>query len=67
MWTDNETDKDFLNFACTADTVAELIIQAQNHPVTIGVSGQWGVGKSSMIKLIKKSLDAKDGEFLCLC
>lgn len=61
MWTDNETDKDFLNFACTADTVAELIIQAHNHPVTIGVSGQWGVGKSSMIKLIKKSLDAKDG------
>ncbi len=61
MWTDNETDKDFLNFACTADTVAELIIQAHNHPVTIGVSGQWGVGKSSMIKLIKKSLGAKDG------
>lgn len=61
MWTDNETDKDFLNFACTADTVAELIIQANNHPVTIGVSGQWGVGKSSMIKLIKKSLDAQDG------
>lgn len=62
MWTDNETDKDFLNFACTADTVAELIIQAHNHPVTIGVSGQWGVGKSSMIKLIKKSLDSKDGD-----
>lgn len=63
MWTDNETDKDFLNFACTADTVAELIIQANNHPVTIGVSGQWGVGKSSMIKLIKKSLDTKDGNY----
>lgn len=62
MWTDNETDKDFLNFACTADTVAELIIQAHNHPVTIGVSGQWGVGKSSMIKLIKKSLGSKDGD-----
>lgn len=61
MWTDNETDKDFLNFSCTADTVAELIIQARNNPVSIGVSGQWGVGKSSMIKLIKKSLNDKDG------
>jgi len=57
MWTDNETDKDFLNFSCTADTVAQLIIQANNEPVSIGVSGQWGVGKSSMIKLIKKSLN----------
>lgn len=61
MWTDNETGKDFLNFSCTADTVAELIIQARNNPVSIGVSGQWGVGKSSMIKLIKKSLKDKDG------
>jgi predicted KAP-like P-loop ATPase len=61
MWTDNETDKDFLNFSCTADTVAELIIQARNNPVSIGVSGQWGVGKSSMIKLIKKSLNDKNG------
>jgi predicted KAP-like P-loop ATPase len=57
MWTDNETDKDFLNFSCTADTVAQLIIQANNEPVSIGVSGQWGVGKSSMIKLIRKSLN----------
>jgi predicted KAP-like P-loop ATPase len=57
MWTDNETDKDFLNFACTADTVAKLIIEAKNEPVSIGVSGQWGVGKSSMIKLIRKSLN----------
>lgn len=62
MWTDNETDIDFLNFSCTADTVAELIIQARNNPVSIGVSGQWGVGKSSMIKLIKKSLNDKDGD-----
>ncbi len=60
MWTDNETDRDFLNFTCTADTVAELVIQANNHPVSIGVSGQWGVGKSSMIKLIRKSLEAKN-------
>jgi predicted KAP-like P-loop ATPase len=57
MWTDNETDNDFLNFSCTADTIAKLIIEAKNKPVSIGVSGQWGVGKSSMIKLIKKSLN----------
>ncbi len=57
MWVDNETEKDFLNFSCTADTVAKLIIEAKNEPVSIGVSGQWGVGKSSMIRLIRKSLN----------
>ena len=65
MWVDNETDKDFLNFSCTADIVAKLIIDAKNEPVSIGVSGQWGVGKSSMIKLIRKSLiQAEDSQFV---
>src|SRR5690606_23022386 len=57
MWTDNDTDKDFLNFTGVAQTVAEIIVQANHKPVSIGVSGAWGVGKSSMIKLIKKSLE----------
>jgi predicted KAP-like P-loop ATPase len=56
MWPDNETDVDFLNFAGVADTVAEIIVQAKGRPISIGVSGAWGVGKSSMIKLIRGSL-----------
>lgn len=56
MWPDNETDVDFLNFSGIADTVAEIIVQAKGRPISIGVSGAWGVGKSSMIKLIRGSL-----------
>lgn len=56
MWPDNETERDFLNFSGVADTVAEIIIQAQGRPISIGVSGAWGVGKSSMIKLVRASL-----------
>ncbi|MES2093503.1 MAG: P-loop NTPase fold protein [Actinomycetota bacterium] len=56
MWTDNETDRDFLNFEGVADTIAEVIVSADGRPVSIGVSGAWGVGKSSMIKLTKTSL-----------
>ena len=56
MWTDNETDLDFLNFSGVAGTVAEIVIQAEGRPVSIGVSGAWGVGKSSMIRLIRKGL-----------
>ncbi len=47
MWTDNETELDFLNFTGVADTVAEIIVQAQAQPISIGVSGAWGVGKAS--------------------
>jgi predicted KAP-like P-loop ATPase len=56
MWADNETDRDFLNFTGVADTVAEIIVQADGKPISIGVSGAWGVGKSSMIRLIRRGL-----------
>jgi predicted KAP-like P-loop ATPase len=56
MWTDNETEIDFLNFSGIAKTAAEMIRQLQPKPVSIGISGAWGVGKSSMIKLIRNEL-----------
>jgi predicted KAP-like P-loop ATPase len=56
MWPDTETEEDFLNFSSVAATVAEIIVQAQRRPISIGVSGAWGVGKSSMIRLIRKEL-----------
>jgi predicted KAP-like P-loop ATPase len=59
MWSDNETQKDFLNFSGVAATVAEIIIQADGRPISIGMSGAWGVGKSSMIKLVRAELDAR--------
>ena len=62
MWPDNETDRDFLNFTGVADTVAEIVVQAKAMPISIGVSGAWGVGKSSMIKLVRRSLEQRAGE-----
>ena len=68
MWPDNETERDFLNFSGVAETVAEIIVQVQGKPISIGVSGAWGVGKSSMIKLIRAALsqraESQGGEFI---
>ena len=63
MWTDHETEQDFLNFGGVARTVAEIIVQAQARPISIGVSGAWGVGKSSMIKLIRSELALRPAEY----
>src|SRR5215207_4372731 len=65
VWADNETARDFLNFSGVSDTVAEIIVQARGRPISIGVSGAWGIGKSSLIKLTQASLAArprKDGD-----
>jgi predicted KAP-like P-loop ATPase len=68
MWPDNETDRDFLNFTGVAETIAEIVVQAKGRPISIGVSGPWGVGKSSMIKLVRRSLtqrsDKGKGDFI---
>jgi len=68
MWPDNETARDFLNFSGVAETVGEIIVQAEGRPISIGVSGAWGVGKSSMIKLIRQGLEKRakgpNGEFI---
>jgi predicted KAP-like P-loop ATPase len=59
VWPDNETDRDFVNFEGVADTVAEIIAQAEGRPISIGVTGAWGVGKSSMIRLTRLALDKR--------
>ncbi|NQY00415.1 MAG: ATPase [Flavobacteriaceae bacterium] len=60
MWTDNETEHDYLNFGSVAKTVSQVIEDANEKPVSIGVSGAWGIGKSSMIKLIRNELKKSD-------
>ncbi len=59
MWADNDTNRDFLNFTGVSDTVAEIIVQAQGKPISIGVSGAWGAGKSSMIRLVRAGLEQR--------
>ena len=61
MWPDNEADIDFLNFSSVADTVAEIINQAAGRPISIGISGAWGVGKTSMLRLVERSLNELEG------
>lgn len=64
MWSDNETDRDFLNFKSVADIAAEIISQADGRALSIGLSGSWGVGKSSMLKLLGVSLKERTKERL---
>ena len=62
MWPDNETERDYLNFSSVSDTVAEIVDQARGRPISIGVSGAWGTGKSSMIRLVRASLSRRAEE-----
>ncbi|WP_404273745.1 P-loop NTPase fold protein [Yersinia intermedia] len=56
MWHDNETTVDYLNFGVVADACASMLKQANGEPISIGVSGGWGAGKSSLVKMIASRL-----------
>lgn len=57
MWHDNETTTDYLNFGVVADACAKLLQQANGQPISIGVSGGWGVGKSSLVRMVASRLN----------
>lgn len=57
MWHDNETTVDYLNFGVVADACASLLRQSRGEPISIGVSGGWGAGKSSLVKMIAARLE----------
>jgi hypothetical protein len=63
--TDHETKVDLLNNEAIARTIIGLLRERPDRPVTIGVHGDWGAGKSSVLEMIEGGLSGKD-EVLCL-
>lgn len=62
MWSDNETSEDLLGFKIHADLLIDVVSDNRVLPVTIGVFGDWGSGKSSILKIINDELAGQDGE-----
>jgi hypothetical protein len=62
---DQETKVDLLNNEAIARTIVRLINETSNSPVTIGVHGDWGAGKSSVLEMVEAAFP-EGGDVLCL-
>jgi predicted KAP-like P-loop ATPase len=62
---DHETATDLLYYEAIAGTIVKFIQQSPSIPLTIGVHGDWGAGKSSILKMVAKAFDDKD-KTLCI-
>jgi len=57
MWSDNETTFDFIGFRVHADLIRSVVTNPDLLPVTIGVFGDWGGGKTSIMKMLESDLN----------
>ncbi len=65
MWSDNETEIDLLSVKHLVGAVTDTIKNNKLLPTTIGVFGDWGSGKSSLVSMVKQDL-AGDESVFCI-
>ena len=62
---DNETRVDLLNNEAIATTIIRLIRDRPDQPISVGVHGDWGAGKSSVLEMIEAGFEGEE-KVLCL-
>ena len=61
MWTDNASQIDMLFYKPYADIVAQIAVETDENPLTVGVFGLWGAGKSTLLNLINQKYVGEEG------
>ncbi|EKO3674026.1 ATPase [Vibrio metschnikovii] len=64
MWSDKESSLDFLNFSETAESIKDLITEKELMPISVGVFGDWGAGKSTILELTKKAISEENQDYI---
>ncbi|MGG6229353.1 KAP family P-loop NTPase fold protein [Tenacibaculum sp. SDUM215027] len=61
MWSDNDTEIDFLDFSYLIQGTKNIIYNDELLPCTIGIYGDWGGGKSSLMRMIEADIKEDKG------
>lgn len=65
MWKDSETKIDFLDFEYLTRILIDVVLNDDLSPSSIGVYGDWGSGKSSLMQMSADELSKVD-DILCI-
>jgi len=64
MWSDSESSLDYLNFSEIAESVVDIINTPAMLPISIGIFGDWGAGKSTILKLTETALKGQEKNYM---
>ncbi|SIT13024.1 KAP family P-loop NTPase fold protein [Chryseobacterium gambrini] len=60
MWNDNESLSDYIDYSYLMKAVTTIIDKDNLLPCSIGIYGDWGSGKSSLMKMIEKKYENEE-------
>lgn len=66
MWKDSETEIDYLDFFYIVEIMKDTINDEKLLPSCIGLYGDWGSGKSSLMHMCKHQLEQQNDGTVCL-
>ena len=64
MWSDSESKIDYLNFSEIGESITDIIVTPELLPISIGVFGDWGAGKSTILELTKATIETENTNFI---
>lgn len=69
MWLDRESEVDLLAYSPFAELITNIAADERLNPLTIGLLGSWGVGKSTLLKLVEgniREIDPTHEDIVCI-
>lgn len=60
LWPDNPSPLDLLGFADIADPILDAVRRERLDPVAVGIFGDWGSGKSTVLEILADRLKDQD-------
>jgi hypothetical protein len=62
MWSDRETHQDCLGYSTYVTVLANVCTHKDLAPLTLGIFGPWGSGKTSLMQMMMMHIEATKGE-----
>jgi len=59
MWSDRETVDDCLGFSSYVESLADVCLEPEIAPLTLGIFGSWGSGKTSLMQMLRTNIDKR--------